>query len=47
MEDKQDEPTDSDGSGMESDDPLTATDTKYGKSFRYLRSSHYAVMNLT
>ncbi|CAH0399333.1 unnamed protein product [Chilo suppressalis] len=26
---------DSDGSGMESDDPLTATDTKYGKSFRH------------
>ncbi|CAH0758269.1 unnamed protein product [Diatraea saccharalis] len=26
---------DSDASGMESDDPLTATDTKYGKSFRH------------
>ncbi|XP_060804518.1 bumetanide-sensitive sodium-(potassium)-chloride cotransporter [Amyelois transitella] len=26
---------DSEGSGMESDDPLTATDTKYGKSFRH------------
>lgn len=25
---------DSEGSGMDSDDPLTATDTKYGKSFR-------------
>lgn len=25
----------SDGSGMDSDDPLTATDTKYGKSFRH------------
>ncbi|XP_039758585.1 bumetanide-sensitive sodium-(potassium)-chloride cotransporter isoform X1 [Pararge aegeria] len=35
MEDKQDEGSDSDGSGMESDDPLTATDTKYGKSFRH------------
>ncbi|CAH0718095.1 unnamed protein product, partial [Brenthis ino] len=35
MEDKQDEATESDGSGMESDDPLTATDTKYGKSFRH------------
>ncbi|XP_047532187.1 bumetanide-sensitive sodium-(potassium)-chloride cotransporter isoform X1 [Vanessa atalanta] len=35
MEDKQDEGTESDGSGMESDDPLTATDTKYGKSFRH------------
>ncbi|KAL0821329.1 hypothetical protein ABMA28_005921 [Loxostege sticticalis] len=38
MEDKttEDEATeDSDASGMESDDPLTATDTKYGKSFRH------------
>ncbi|CAH2087689.1 unnamed protein product [Euphydryas editha] len=35
MEDKQDEATESDGSGMESDDPLTANDTKYGKSFRH------------
>ncbi|KAL4717070.1 hypothetical protein ACJJTC_016957 [Scirpophaga incertulas] len=38
MEEKtnEDENTEeSDGSGMESDDPLTATDTKYGKSFRH------------
>ncbi|KAM3960424.1 sodium chloride cotransporter 69 [Aphomia sociella] len=36
MEDKPEEATEeSDGSGMDSDDPLTATDTKYGKSFRH------------
>ncbi|XP_028166446.1 bumetanide-sensitive sodium-(potassium)-chloride cotransporter-like [Ostrinia furnacalis] len=38
MEDKttEDDATeDSDASGMDSDDPLTATDTKYGKSFRH------------
>ncbi|VVC98790.1 unnamed protein product [Leptidea sinapis] len=34
-ETQQDEGTESDGSGMESDDPLTAADTKYGKSFRH------------
>ncbi|XP_038222026.1 bumetanide-sensitive sodium-(potassium)-chloride cotransporter isoform X2 [Zerene cesonia] len=35
MEAKQEEGSDSDGSGMDSDDPLTTTDTKYGKSFRH------------
>lgn len=31
----------SDGSGMESDDPLTANDTKYGKSFRFVPITIY------
>ncbi|CAK1541996.1 unnamed protein product [Leptosia nina] len=36
MEAKQEEGSESEGSGMDSDDPLTTqTDTKYGKSFRH------------
>ncbi|XP_072938252.1 bumetanide-sensitive sodium-(potassium)-chloride cotransporter isoform X2 [Epargyreus clarus] len=38
MEDKQEDEEmseESDGSGMDSDDPLTVNDTKYGKSFRH------------
>lgn len=34
---EEDEGTDdSDPSAMDSDDPLTVSDTKYGKSFRYV-----------
>ncbi|XP_063894987.1 bumetanide-sensitive sodium-(potassium)-chloride cotransporter [Helicoverpa armigera] len=35
MEDHEDEQEHTDSDGMDSDDPLTCTDTKYGKSFRH------------